>query len=155
VELRTVTGSQAIDPEAVSFPGARQIASLNRRVLRHEKMSNEKVQLISSLAPEKATATDLKNCKRQYWSIESDLHYRLDEVLDEDRSRVRTPKSAFILGMFRRLTLSFAIPWIAHKKTQKGHKRTSTRDFFDQLRATNAKRGFDLIAAKSPTAWNT
>jgi predicted transposase YbfD/YdcC len=156
VELRTVTGHQSIEPEAVGFPAARQIVSLRRRVLRqgkNEKLSDEKVHLISSLDPETTSASELKDINREYWAIESDLHQRLDVVLDEDRSRVRTPKSAFILGMFRRLALSVAIPWIERKKTQKGHKRTSTRDFVDHLRANNARRGFDLIAAKSPTSW--
>jgi hypothetical protein len=154
VELRTVAGTQATSPEAVGFPAASQIVCLKRRVLRAEKMSNENVHLITSLEPKTTSATNLKHIKRQYWSIESDLHYRLDEVLDEDRSRVRNPKSAFVPGMFRRLTISFAIPWTAQRKTLKGHKRTSTRNFFDHLRANNARRGFDLITSKSPASWN-
>ena len=80
------------------------------RVRRHGKSSTETVYLISSHPVEALRAAELANLKRAYWKIESALHYRLDEVLDEDRSRVRTPKAAHLLGMFRRLTVSFALP---------------------------------------------
>jgi hypothetical protein len=151
VELRAALGSEPTDPAQVGFPSARQIVCLNRRVLRDGRMSNETVHLISSLEPARACGNKLKQIKRDYWSIESDLHSRLDETLDEDRSRVRTPQAAFVLGMFRRLAVSFAIPWIAQR--QKQRPRTSTRDFLDHLRAGNARRAFDLITSKSPTSW--
>jgi len=152
VELRVVTGSEATDPEKTGFPSARQIVGLNRRVLCGDgKMSNETVHLISSLERQKASGDDLKKIKRAYWRIESDLHSRLDQVLDEDRSRVRTPKAAHVLGMFRRLAVSFAIPWTTER--QKKHKRTSTRDFLDHLRMDNARRAFLLVTAKCPASW--
>jgi predicted transposase YbfD/YdcC len=152
VELRTVTGSEETNPEQCGFPSARQIVGLNRRVLdKNAKMTNEAVLLISSLEPQKALAEDIKKIKRAYWRIESDLHYRLDEILDEDSSRVRTPGAALVLGLFRRLAVSLAINWTAERK--KKHKRTSTRDFQDHLRAENARRALDLVTAKSPTSW--
>lgn len=154
MELRTVTGSEQTTPEQSGFPCARQIVALNRRVLGKDgKMSNETVHLISSLDPEATCANELKFIKRAYWRIESDLHYRLDEILDEDRSRVRTPKAAHVLGMFRRLAVSLAITWTAQRK--KTHKRTSTSYFLDHLRAQNGRRAFDLVTAKSPVAWKT
>jgi predicted transposase YbfD/YdcC len=59
---------------------------------------------------QRSSGKDLKAIKRDYWGIESKLHYRLDNVLDEERSRVRNPNAALILGMFRRVVVSFAIP---------------------------------------------
>jgi predicted transposase YbfD/YdcC len=153
VELRAVTGSEATDPEQAGFPSARQIVGLNRRVLGAGQMSNETVHLISSLEPQKASSDDLKKIKRAYWRIESDLHSRLDQILDEDRSRVRIPKAAHVLGMFRRLAVSFAIAWTTEK--QKKRKRTSTRDFLDHLRINNARRAFHLLTAKDPVSWIT
>ncbi len=151
-EWRTVISSEATDPRQAGFPSARQAICLKRRVLhKDKKTSDENVHIISSLEPQKLNAADIKKIKRDYWSIESEFHYRLDEILDEDRSRVRTPKAALVLGMFRRLVLSFAIPWIAGK--QRTHKRTSTRDFLDQLKAEKAHRAFNLITSKSPTSW--
>ncbi len=149
-----MSGCEETTPGQAGFPCARQIVALNRRVLGGDgKMSNETVHLISSLEPDGASAGEIKAIKRSYWRIESDLHYRLDEVLDEDRSRVRTPKAAHVLGMFRRLVVSLAIAWTAERK--KKHKRTSTRDLLDHLRAKNGRRAFDLVTAKSPEAWKT
>lgn len=154
MELRTVVGSEETSPEQSGFPSARQIVCLNRRTLGDDgKMSNETVHLISSLEPQKASFQEIKKLKRSYWRIESDFHYRLDQILDEDRSRVRTPRAAHVLGMFRRLAVSLAISWTAERK--KKCKRTSTRDFLDHLRAENARRAFDLVTAKSPASWKT
>jgi hypothetical protein len=124
---------------------------LRRRVRRNGKLSAETVHLISSLPPEALPAERLQKAKRDYWSIESALHYRLDEVLLEDKSRVRTPKSAHVLGMFRRLALSMAIPWI--EKRKRTRRRTSTRDFQDHLSASNAKLAHTLVTAAIPAAW--
>jgi predicted transposase YbfD/YdcC len=154
VEWRVVSGAEATDPQKTGFPSARQIVGLNRRVLGGAgQMSNETVHLISSLEPQKASGDDLKKIKRAYWRIESDLHSRLDQILDEDRSRVRTPKAAHVLGMFRRLAVSFAIAWTTER--QKKRKRTSTRDFLDHLRMHNARHAFHLVTAKSPLSWMT
>lgn len=114
-------------------------------------MSNETVHLITSLEPEQASGEAIKKMKRDYWRIEAALHSRLDGALDEDRSRVRNPNAALVLGMFRRLAVSFAIPWLAHK--HKTDKRASTRSLLDHLRAENARRAFDLLTARIPLSW--
>jgi predicted transposase YbfD/YdcC len=150
-ELRFISGCEPTDPEQVGFPSARQIASLTRVVFRKDKKSKETVRLITSLEASKASGKDLKKIKRDYWSIESKLHYRLDNVLDEDRSRVRNPNAALVLGMLRRVVVSFAIPWSQEKK--KTHKRTSTRSFLEHLNADNHRRAFDLVTSKAPSAW--
>lgn len=153
--MRFISGCEPTDPEQVGFPAARQIASLTRMVLRKTKekykRSKEIVHLITSLEAQQASGNDLKKIKRDYWGVESQLHYRLDTVLDEDRSRVRNPNAALILGMMRRVVVSFAIPW--SKEKQKKNKRTSTRDFLDLLGAENNRRAFGLVTSKSPSAW--
>lgn len=151
MELRFVGARESTDPEQVGFPSARQIASLTRLVLRKDKKSKETVHLLTSLDAQKAGGEDLKQSKRDYWGIESAFHYRLDNVLDEDRSRVRNPNAALVLGMFRRVVVSFAIPWSQEKK--KTHKRTSTRNFLEHLSADNHRRAFDLVTSKAPAAW--
>jgi predicted transposase YbfD/YdcC len=156
VELRFISACEPTDPEQVGFPSARQIASLTRLVLRKDKTgkdkkSQETVRLITSLDAQQASGKDLKRIKRDYWGIESKLHYRLDNVLDEDRSRVQNPNAALVLGMFRRVVVSFAIPW--HQEKKKTDKRTSTRSFLDHLNADNHRRAFDLVTCKVPTAW--
>ena len=126
-------------------------ARLRRRVRRDGKLTTESIHLISSRQLDGLPAPELAALKRGYWRIESTLHYRLDEVLDEDRSRVRTPRAAHVLGMFRRLTVSFVLPWLAQQKRRR--KRCSTRDFHDHLRATNARRAYLLVTASKPTSW--
>jgi predicted transposase YbfD/YdcC len=151
VEMRFISGCEPTDPERVGFPSARQVASLRRVVLREDKMSKESIHLITSLNENQASGEDLKKIKRDYWGIESKLHYRLDNVLDEDRSRVRNPNAALVLGMFRRMVVSFAIAWSLKKK--KSNKRISTRHFLEHLNAENHRRAFDLVTSKHPSAW--
>jgi hypothetical protein len=120
-------------------------------VRRHGRASTETVYLLSSRPVAELPAPTLAALKRGYWTIESALHYRLDEVLEEDRSRVRTPNAALVLGLFRRLSVSFALPWLAARKKRK--RRTSTRDFHDHLRADHARRAHLLVTAAAPTSW--
>jgi len=145
IELRFVAGCEPTDPEQAGFPSARQVASVTRIVIRKDKKSKETVRLITSLSASKASGKDLKEIKRDYWGIESKLHYRLDNVLDEDRSRVRNPNAALVLGMFRRVVVSFAIPWSKEKK--KTNKRISTRSVPGHLNADNHRLGFDLVTS--------
>ena len=106
-------------PEPVGFPGARLIARLQQRVRRHGKKSTETVYLISSLTLEQLDAAGWLKHKRGHWVIESRRHHALDVSLDEDRSRVRQPNAALVLGMFRRLVVSVAQTAIARVQTRK------------------------------------
>ena len=151
-EIRALQ-SQETTPQSVCFPGARQIARLRRRVRRpgETKTTEETVYLLSSRSLASLPAAELAVLKRAYWKIESALHYRLDETLEEDRSRVRTPKHAHLLGMFRRLAVSLTIPWLHQKK--RSRKRASARDFHDHLRADNARRAHLLVTTNAPASW--
>src|SRR5213592_4928810 len=110
---------QEVTPKQVSFPGARLIARLRRRVRRKGHKSTETVYLISSLTLEQLDALGWIKLKRGYWVIESRLHHALDVSLDEDRSRVRNPNAALVLGMFRRLVVSVAQAAIKQAQTKK------------------------------------
>lgn len=149
-EVRTLR-TQKVDPEEVGFAGAAQIGRLRTRVRGCGRQSKETRYLISSAEADRLNAKGLLDTRRGYWAIESALHYRLDDTLGEDQSRVRSPRAARILGMCRRLVVSFACAWLkeAHKKNQ----RLSTRDFQDQLKLHQVAAGFALITAKKPSAW--
>ena len=58
--------------------------------------------MITSTEAQRYPPAVLLACRRGYWAIEAKLHQRLDISLDEDRSRLRTPKGLFVLGLFRR-----------------------------------------------------
>ena len=142
-----------VTPEQVSFPGARLIARLTRRVRRHGKKTTETVYLISSLSLEQLDAQGWIQRKRGYWVIESRLHHALDISLDEDRSRVRQPNAALMLGMFRRLVVSVANAWLDEVQTHK--TRWSVGRFLKRFahRDGGTQRLHALIFAKAPVAW--
>ena len=113
MECREVT------PEQVSFPGARLIARLRRRVRCHGRKTTETVYLISSLTLEQLDVLGWLHLKRNYWVIESRLHHALDVSLDDDRNRVRQRNAALVLGPFRRPVVSAAQTTIAQVQTPK------------------------------------
>jgi predicted transposase YbfD/YdcC len=100
--------SVEVTPAQVGFPGARLAARLETRVKRKGKWSREIVYLLSSLGREELQAREMLRLKRNYWVIESRLHHALDVTLQEDLSRVRTPKVALVLGTIRRVVVSLA-----------------------------------------------
>ena len=142
-----------VTPEQVSFPGARLIARLSRRVRRHGQKSTETVYLISILTLAQLDARGWLQLKRGYWVIESRLHQALDVSLDEDRSRVRNGNAALVLGMFRRLVVSVAQSWLATVRTPR--TRWSVRRFQQRFahRDGGCERLRALVFAKSPVSW--
>jgi hypothetical protein len=148
LECREVT------PEQVGFPGARLIARLKRRVRRRGQKSTETVYLISSLTLEQLDARAWLKLKRGYWVIESRLHHALDVSLDEDRSRMRQPNAALVLGLFRRLVVSLAQAAIAQAQTQK--TRWTVRRYQQRFahRHGGPQRLQALIFAEAPGSWH-
>lgn len=130
---------------------ARQIGELRSRTDGRKKAATDRTwPLITSADPSEWTAAQLLRCRRRYWGIEAS-HQRLDTTLDEDRSRVRTARGMTVLGMFRRLAVSFACAWLDHPARRKA--KLSTRDFLNFLRADNSRRAFSLMTSANPTAW--
>lgn len=139
----------------MGFPGAQTIARLRRRIRRKGKKSTEIVYLISSLTLEELDAADFLKLKRGYWVIESRLHHALDVTLGEDHSRVRNPKAALALSLFRRVVVSFAQVWLEECRKINPRSRMTTRKF--QKRFLHHDGGPErlraLIFSKSPVSW--
>lgn len=93
--------------------------------------------------------------KRGYWIIESRLHHALDVTLAEDRSRVRHPKAAFALCLFRRVVVSFAQVWLDQCRKANPRSRATTRRFQKRFlrRDGGPERLHAIIFANSPTSW--
>jgi predicted transposase YbfD/YdcC len=131
------------------------IARLRRRVRRKGKKTTEIVYLISSLTLDELDAASFLKCKRGYWVIESRLHHALDVTLGEDYSRVRHPKAAFALSLFRRVVVSLAQAWLEECRKINPHSRATTRKF--QKRFLHCDGGparlQALIFAKFPLSW--
>ena len=142
-------------PQQVGFPGVQTIGRLRRRVRRQGKLTTETVYLISSLTLEAMDAAGFLKLKRGYWVIESALHHALDVTLREDHSRVRYPKAAFVLSLFRRMVVSFAQVWVAQCRTLNPKSRVTTRKFQQRFGRADggANRLHALMFAKSPVSW--
>jgi predicted transposase YbfD/YdcC len=139
----------------VGFPGAQTIARLRRRIRRKGKKTTEIVYLISSLTLEELDATSFLKLKRGYWVIESRLHHALDVTLREDHSRVRNPRAAFALSLFRRVVVSFAQVWLEECRKINPRSRMTTRKFQKRFLHRNGgpERLHALIFSKSPDSW--
>ena len=147
--------------EQAGFPRAQTIARLKRRVQRKGKKTTEIVCLVSSHTLDQLDAAGFLKLKRGYWVIESALHHALDITLAEDQSRVRHPKAALVLSLFRRVVVSFAQIWLEELRKIKPRTRAGTRNFQEQFHHRNGgpERLDAFLFAQSPVSlrshtWN-
>lgn len=145
-----------VTPSQVGFPGVQLVARLRTRVLRKGKWSDQTVYLLSSHTLEELQAEGLLRLKRGYWVIESRLHHCLDVSLQEDLSRVRSPRAARVLGMIRRVIVSLANAAVDQARKVKPKTKCNTRSF--QQRFLSARGGRQrlhaLLFAKIPATLN-
>ena len=112
--------------------------------------------LISSLSSEQLEAQGLLRLKRSYWVIESRLHHCLDMSMGEDLSRVRTPRSALVLGMVRRVVLSLSNAAVDVARQTNPKTKFNTKKFQQAFRSARGgrERLQALILAKVPAVLN-
>ena len=141
-----------VSPSQVGFPGARLVARLETRVKRSGKWSAEVVFLISSLTLAQLEAQGLLRLKRSYWIIESRLHHCLDMSMGEDLSRVRTPRSALVLGIVRRVVLSLSNAAVDVARQANPKTKFNTKKFQQAFRSARGgrERLQALVFAKVP-----
>lgn len=139
-----------ITPVQAGFPHAAQAAKMQRFIDRPSKQEEtlECEYLITSLTRNQLNAEEMLKLDRDYWGIESGLHQRLDVSALEDKSRVRTPKAAFNLSLFRRAAMSFAIHWI---QRQPNKRRATTLGFYDDMKAKGTRKALSLVTTKYPS----
>jgi hypothetical protein len=128
------------------------VARLETRVKRKGQWTGEVVFLISSLTLEQLEAAGLLRLKRNYWVIESRLHHCLDMTMGEDLSRVRTPNSAWVLGMIRRVVLSLSNAAVDCARKANPKTKFNTKKFQQAFRTARGgrERLQALILAKAP-----
>ena len=90
--------------------------------------------------------------KRGYWVIESRLHHCLDVTLQEDLSRVRSPKAARVLGMIRRVVVSLANAAVDRARQRQPKTKVNTKSFQQRFRSARGgrERLHALLFAKQP-----
>jgi hypothetical protein len=137
--------------EQVCFPAVEQAARLTR-CIDSDKKPAEEIEtewLISSRPADQLNPEQMLQADRRYWGIENPFHYRLDVVAREDDSRVRTPSSAFNLGLMRRAVQSVAAHWIAHCSNK---RQATLSGFYDFMSARNSRKAFSLVTTRN-SSW--
>jgi hypothetical protein len=85
------------------WPGLNSIGMVATTVWKKDKMVEEQRFYISSLP---ANARQLNHAARAHWSIENQLHWRLDVVFNEDGACVRNDNAAENLNILRKWALN-------------------------------------------------
>jgi predicted transposase YbfD/YdcC len=88
----------------LDWPGAAQVARIERTRRIGDKTSNEVAYIVTSLTAAEAGPTRLLELSRAHWAIENKLHWVRDVSMNEDRCRVRAGARA--LAAIRNLVLS-------------------------------------------------
>jgi predicted transposase YbfD/YdcC len=80
----------------------KSVVMVYRECRRNGKETNEVAYFISSLPPR---AKRIARYIRGHWGIENTLHWTLDVIFSEDKSRIRTGNGPEIASIFRKLAL--------------------------------------------------
>ena len=86
-----------------TWPGLKSIGRIESRVLKKGKETTQLRYYISSLALD---AEELNDVARKHWSIENQLHWRLDVVLNADKSCIRNDNAAENIDTMRKWALN-------------------------------------------------
>jgi predicted transposase YbfD/YdcC len=107
IEKRTAISASNIDEikDKHNWPGLQSIGLVKVNVLRvkSQKESNSKKYYISSLP---ANAARLNEIARSHWSIENQLHWRLDVTFNEDKACIRNDNAAENIDILRKWALN-------------------------------------------------
>ena len=103
IETRKIAVSSEVVPH-LEWPGAAQVARIERERRIGDKVSTEVAYIITSLPAAVAGPERVLALARAHWGIENRLHYVRDVSMDEDRCRVRAGARA--LAAIRNLVLN-------------------------------------------------
>ena len=107
ITTRTLTASTLLT-EHSDWPGLQQVYQYTTHQ-KCKKTGHVKCYVqygITSLTPERASATDLLKLRREHWTIENKLHWVRDAVFQEDASSVRTGVIPQVMAAMRNTALS-------------------------------------------------
>lgn len=111
IETRSCRASTNVDwlaaqrkyPGAFRFPKLAAIAVIDTRVEQKGKVSTSRRSYIASRS---LSAKDLADAVRAHWGIENKLHWVLDVVFHEDRSRLRKAHGATNMAIVRHFAIN-------------------------------------------------
>ncbi len=107
-------------PELADWPGCKSAAMVTSVREVKNKTSIESRYYISSLAPD---AEKISKAIRGHWGIENSLHWVLDVVFDEDRSRIRKGEAPENIAVLRHVAINLLKKENSLKRASTGRKR--------------------------------
>jgi predicted transposase YbfD/YdcC len=95
----------------LDWPGVAQVFRIER-VIWHEKHRGYTRQVVfglTSLSPERASPKKLLALVRQYWKIETGLHYRRDVTLKEDATRLTIGNAGHTMAILNNVIIGLCL----------------------------------------------
>ncbi len=95
----------------LDWPGVAQVFRIER-IIWNDKYRGYTRQLVygmTSLSPEKASPKRLLTLVRQYWEIETGLHYRRDVTLKEDATRLTLGNAGHIMAILNNAIIGLCL----------------------------------------------
>lgn len=110
IEKRTILVSTDLN-EYLDWPSVGQVFRLEREVWRENgrRRTHQVVYGLTSLTPQKASPRKLLALTRQYWGIESGLHYRRDVTLHEDATRLTVGAAGHNMAILNNLLIGLCL----------------------------------------------
>ena len=110
IEKRTIMVSTELN-DYLDWPHLAQVFRIERTIW-YEKYKGRTRQVVyglTSLTPAKASPERLLALVRQYWGIESGLHYRRDVTLHEDATRLTVGNAGHNMAIFNNLVIGLTL----------------------------------------------
>jgi predicted transposase YbfD/YdcC len=110
VEKRTILVSSELN-EYLDWPGIGQVFRLEREVWHayYQGRTRQVTYGMTSLSASRASPQKLLRLTRQYWGIESGLHYRRDVTLQEDRTRLQVGHAGQNMAILNNLVVGLCL----------------------------------------------
>jgi predicted transposase YbfD/YdcC len=110
VEQRTILTSTQLN-EYLDWPHVAQVIRIERVVNHTHPLgrTREIMYGLTSLSPERASPEKILALFREYWKIESGLHYRRDVTLQEDATRFTDKKAAHNMAILNNLVIGLCL----------------------------------------------
>jgi hypothetical protein len=95
----------------LDWPGVAQVFRIERVVWheQHRGYTRQVMYGLTSLSPERASPKKLLALMRQYWGIETGLHYRRDVTLKEDATRLTLGNAGHIMAILNNAIIGLCL----------------------------------------------
>jgi predicted transposase YbfD/YdcC len=114
IETRSCTVMPVDDiPSKADWEGLQSIARITRERVEGKKISQETIYYITSLKP---NAVLIGETVREHWGVENGLHWRLDVVFRQDKSRYRDRIGASNIAALNKMALNALLRETSIKK---------------------------------------